>query len=100
MLSAFTSLPNIRLLTYSIRLVEQTEAHVLVRFLLLFLFFSLFGSLSGRSTTTSRGTRTRSCGSTTGRDGSEFCGARGDQLSSIHVSDHCNSQPQKPSLSR
>lgn len=61
------------------RLVEQTEAHVLVGLLLLFLLLLLL--LLGSSTAGGRGSSaTSSNGSTAGRDGGELGGTLGDQL--------------------
>ena len=60
------------------RLVEQTEAHVLVRLLLLLLLLLGLGSLGGG---TAGGGGTASSGTSTGAgDGSELGGTLGDQL--------------------
>lgn len=66
------------------RLVEETEAHVLVRLLLLLLLGGGSGLLSGSSTTS--GGSGGTSGSTTGGDGSELLGTLGDQLQNVLAS--------------
>lgn len=67
----------------TMRLVEETEAHVVVRLLLLLLLGSLGGRIgsgtAGGSTTSSRGGTT----STTRWDGGELGGSGGDQLGGV-----------------
>jgi len=66
------------------RLVEQTEAHVLVRLLLLLFLLSLLGRLlGGTGATSSRSSTSR--GGTTRWDGGELALALGDQLCDLSV---------------
>jgi hypothetical protein len=64
------------------RLVEETETHILVRLLLL-LLLGLFLGLLGSGTTRAAGSSTASSGTTsraTRGDGGKLLGTRGDQL--------------------
>lgn len=67
-------------------LIEQTEAHILVRFLLFFLFLFLL-HLFGRGGSGGAGTRASGRGgtttSTTSRNRRQFCRAIGNQLDMI-----------------
>ena len=63
------------------RLVEETEAHILVGLLLLLLLLLFLGVLSG--TTSGSGATSRGTTGTTRRNGSELLGTLSDELKSF-----------------
>jgi hypothetical protein len=65
------------------RLVEETETHILVRFFLLLFLFGRLLFLSGSSAAGSGTTSSRGCSTATAaarRNGCELCSAFGNQL--------------------
>ena len=71
------------ILRWSVRLVEQTEAHVVVGLLLLLLLGGGGGLLGGSGTAS--GSTTSGGGGTTGGDGGELLRAGSDQLNRVLV---------------